>query len=157
MANIVTQLQNKDGDNLYPLAGGMAADSITTAMLQDDAVTSGKIADEAVTSQNIDWATMPYMPKVIASGNTSNANKVEFVASSPSHCWVVVISKGANDGTNGGVYFIRQGAKAGAIMANTGSSVSYVLSSETVSAGFKVTLTISGDMTYANYNVYEVY
>lgn len=43
MANIVTQLQNKDGDNLYPLAGGMAADSITTEMLQDAAVTSDKI------------------------------------------------------------------------------------------------------------------
>jgi hypothetical protein len=49
MANIVTQLQNKDGDNLYPLAGGMAADSVTTQMIQDGAVTSDKV----------DWTTLP--------------------------------------------------------------------------------------------------
>lgn len=43
MANKVVQLQNKDGDNLYPLSGGTASDSITTDMLQDGSVTSDKI------------------------------------------------------------------------------------------------------------------
>ena len=48
MANKITQLVNKDGDNLYPLAGGILSDSVTTDMIQDDAVTSDKI----------DWTTI---------------------------------------------------------------------------------------------------
>lgn len=48
MANKITQLVNESGDNLYPLAGGMAADSINTQMLKDGSVTSGKI----------DWTTI---------------------------------------------------------------------------------------------------
>ena len=47
MTNKITQLVNESGDNLYPLAGGMAADSINTQMLKDGAVTSDKI----------DWTT----------------------------------------------------------------------------------------------------
>ena len=43
MANKITQLVNESGDNLYPLAGGMAADSIDTEMLKDGSVTSDKI------------------------------------------------------------------------------------------------------------------
>lgn len=43
MANKITQLVNKDGDNLYPLAGGILSDSVTTDMVQDGAVTSDKI------------------------------------------------------------------------------------------------------------------
>ena len=43
MANKITQLVNESGDNLYPLAGGMAADSIGTEMLKDGSVTSDKI------------------------------------------------------------------------------------------------------------------
>ena len=43
MTNKVVQLEDKSGNNLYPLAGGMAADSVTTAMLQDTAVTPAKI------------------------------------------------------------------------------------------------------------------
>lgn len=54
MANKTVQLTNEDGDNLYPLAGGMAADSITTAMVQDGAVTSDKI----------DWTTPAYLSLV---------------------------------------------------------------------------------------------
>lgn len=52
MANKITQLVNESGDNLYPLAGGMAADSINTQMLKDGAVTSDKI--DWATIQNID-------------------------------------------------------------------------------------------------------
>ena len=48
MANKITQLVNKDGDNLYPLSGGTISDSITTDMLQDESVTSDKI----------DWSTI---------------------------------------------------------------------------------------------------
>lgn len=47
MANKIVQLINEDNDNVYPLAGGMAADSITTQMLQDNSVTSDKI-DSAI-------------------------------------------------------------------------------------------------------------
>lgn len=43
MANKITQLVNKDGDNLYPLAGGILSDSVATDMIQDGAVTSSKI------------------------------------------------------------------------------------------------------------------
>ena len=44
MSNRIIQLTDKStNDNLYPLAGGMASDSITTAMLQDNSVTSEKI------------------------------------------------------------------------------------------------------------------
>lgn len=43
MSNKIIQLTDKStNDNLYPLAGGMASDSITTAMLQNDAVTAAK-------------------------------------------------------------------------------------------------------------------
>ena len=43
MANKIVQLINEDNDNVYPLAGGMAADSIDTQMLKDGSVTSDKI------------------------------------------------------------------------------------------------------------------
>lgn len=43
MANKIVQLQNKAGDNLFPVAGSMKGDSITTAMIQDEAVTPAKI------------------------------------------------------------------------------------------------------------------
>lgn len=39
----IVQLQNKDGEDIYPLAGGTAADSISTNMLENGAVTSDKI------------------------------------------------------------------------------------------------------------------
>lgn len=48
MANKITQLVNKDGDNLYPLSGGLLSDSVTTDMLQDESVTPDKI----------DWTTI---------------------------------------------------------------------------------------------------
>lgn len=73
MANIVTQLQNKDGDNLYPLAGGMAADSITTAMIQDGAVTTGKIAAGAVTSDKTNF-TVSDVAATMTVGNGSATN-----------------------------------------------------------------------------------
>ena len=50
MANKITQLVNKDGDNLYPLSGGLLSDSVTTDMLQDESVTSDKIDWSTVTS-----------------------------------------------------------------------------------------------------------
>lgn len=50
MANKITQLVNKDGDNLYPLSGGLLSDSVTTDMLQDESVTSDKV----------DWTTIKY-------------------------------------------------------------------------------------------------
>jgi len=43
MANKIVQLQNKDGDNIFPVSAGLASDSVTTDMIQDGAVTSEKI------------------------------------------------------------------------------------------------------------------
>lgn len=43
MSNQVVQLTDANNNNLFPLAGGMAADSITTNMIQDDAITDDKI------------------------------------------------------------------------------------------------------------------
>lgn len=62
MANKITQLVNESGDNLYPLAGGMAADSINTQMLKDGAVTSDKI--DSVTVD-----LMPYAASIVTAGN----------------------------------------------------------------------------------------
>lgn len=48
MANNIVQLTDDTNNNIFPIAGGMASDSITTAMLQDGAVTEDKFADKAV-------------------------------------------------------------------------------------------------------------
>lgn len=61
MANKITQLVNESGDNLYPLAGGMAADSIDTEMLKDGSVTSDKV----------DWGTFALTPGSVSMGATS--------------------------------------------------------------------------------------
>lgn len=43
MSNNIVQLVDKDSNNIFPIAGSMAADSITTAMIQDESVTPEKI------------------------------------------------------------------------------------------------------------------
>ena len=48
MANNIVQLTDDTNNNIFPIAGGMASDSIITAMLQDEAVTAGKLAQYAV-------------------------------------------------------------------------------------------------------------
>ena len=48
MADIVDTLRNSNGDNVFPIAGGMKASSIVTSMIQNNAVTSDKI----------DWSTI---------------------------------------------------------------------------------------------------
>lgn len=61
MADKILTLTNKDGtDNIYPVAGAMVADSVTTAMLQDGAVTSSKI----------DWTTLGYQSVGLSSQAT---------------------------------------------------------------------------------------
>lgn len=47
MANQVVQLTDKDNNNIFPVAGSMAGDSVETSMIKDEAVTSSKI----------DWTT----------------------------------------------------------------------------------------------------
>lgn len=70
MADKVVQLEDKTGDNLYPLAGGMAANSITTAMLQDGAVTGDKlgtgVATVAKSGSYTDLSNKPTIPSVSA-------------------------------------------------------------------------------------------
>lgn len=53
MADKIVQLQDKQGNNVFPITGGMAADSVTTDMIQDGAVTSDKIANGAVTASKL--------------------------------------------------------------------------------------------------------
>lgn len=53
MANNIVQLTDDTNNNIFPIAGGMASDSITTAMLQDGAVTTAKLASGAVTAPKL--------------------------------------------------------------------------------------------------------
>jgi hypothetical protein len=48
MANNIVQLTDDQNNNIFPVAGGMAGDSITTAMLQDGVVTAAKINSTTV-------------------------------------------------------------------------------------------------------------
>lgn len=58
MADIVTTLQDKDGNNLYPIAGGVNGNTITSGMLQNGSVTTAKIENNAVTSDKIAGGTV---------------------------------------------------------------------------------------------------
>lgn len=53
MADKITTLQDKQGNNVFPIAGGVNADTITTAMLQANAITTAKIADGNVTTDKL--------------------------------------------------------------------------------------------------------
>lgn len=53
MADRIVQLIDKDNNNIYPVAGSMAGDSIMTAMLQDGAVTTAKVANNSVTEDKV--------------------------------------------------------------------------------------------------------
>ena len=53
MADIVTTLQNRNGDNLYPVAGGAAANSINAGNIIDGAITGNKITNGAVDSSKL--------------------------------------------------------------------------------------------------------
>lgn len=76
MANKITQLVNKDGDNLYPLAGGILSDSVATDMIQDGAVTSDKIDSATIVNSNIADNTITLdklkMPKITIAGVDGN-------------------------------------------------------------------------------------
>ena len=68
MSNQIVQLTDKDTNNIFPVAGSMAGNSIETGMIKDGAVTTAKItdgsittakiADSAVTSGKIDWGSL---------------------------------------------------------------------------------------------------
>lgn len=53
MADKIVTLQDKDGNKVFPVSGGVNTDTITTSMLQDNAVTTAKINDLSVTSDKI--------------------------------------------------------------------------------------------------------
>ena len=71
MSNKIVQLENKSGDNLYPIAGGALTGSISKTMLEEGIfegpelsqpssvayVATDNIQDGAVTSDKIDWTT----------------------------------------------------------------------------------------------------
>lgn len=69
MADKILTLTNKDGtDNIYPVAGAMVADSVTTAMLQNGAVTSSKI----------DWTTLDYQTASLGSSQATVTTTAEY-------------------------------------------------------------------------------
>ena len=66
MSNNIVQLVDKDSNNIFPIAGSMAGDSVATQMIKDGAVTSNKIA-----------LTMSTVPITIA-GRSLDAQKIDF-------------------------------------------------------------------------------
>lgn len=53
MSDIVTTLQDKDGNNIYPIAGGINGNTITAGMLQNNAIETSKVNDLAITTAKI--------------------------------------------------------------------------------------------------------
>lgn len=53
MPGRTVQLTDKNGDPIYPLAGWIGDDTITTDMLADGSVTSAKLADDAVITAKV--------------------------------------------------------------------------------------------------------
>lgn len=153
MADIVDTLRNSDGDNVFPIAGGMKANSITTSMMQDNSVTNGKIADESVTNAKLGSV---FLPRAIKYTNTSSNNAFYFDVPELDRAWVCVVSKGTGDGVNGGMYFIRYGASNIATIAFTGYEATASVSNVAITGGYRITVSFSGDMTYAAVGVYEV-
>ena len=49
----VRMLVDTNGDNIFPVAGGLPNDSITTVKIKDNAVTGAKLAPDSVTSSQI--------------------------------------------------------------------------------------------------------
>lgn len=53
MADKIVQLIDKDGNNVYPVAGSLAQNSVTTSSINDGAVTANKLAlSYSTTEQN---------------------------------------------------------------------------------------------------------
>lgn len=113
MANRVIQLQDKTGtDNLYPIAGGMAADSVTKAMLAEgvfegetlstptdvDYVSTDNIQDGAVTPEKASFTTYSTSEQVVGTwidGKTIYRKTLEqnyTVAANTAYTGQVVIS-----------------------------------------------------------------
>ena len=98
MANKVVQLIDNNNDNIFPVAGSMAGDSITTGMIQDDAVTMAKIANEAVTASK--FAQYAVNKAIIT------ANNLTPTADTPS-AWINLLggTDGAFPAGKGGYFF----------------------------------------------------
>lgn len=74
MNNDIVQLTDKNGNNVYPVAGAATQDSISKSMLEEGVfegpelfpapaeayVRTADIVDDAVTSDKIDWTTINY-------------------------------------------------------------------------------------------------
>lgn len=58
MADKIVQLTDKNSNNLYPIAGAVHENAVSTGGLSNSAVTTPKIANTSVTSQKIDWTTI---------------------------------------------------------------------------------------------------
>lgn len=88
MANKIVQL-TQGNDNIFPIAGGMAEDSITTAMLQDGSVTSDKV--DFTTIAKVLWqasgssGVQPTSANpIILSDSVSNYKRIEVTVSNNS-------------------------------------------------------------------------
>ena len=148
MADIVDTLKNSSGDNVFPIAGGMMANSINTNMLKDSSVTSDKI----------DWTTVPlnnikslndvfqYVGCVMTGAGTSFSFEVEDAAK---YCYIIVTTKSRSDGTACGMFFIRKGAsKILDIATNISGTRGCSISGNTI--------TVTGGTNYAFNYIYRV-
>lgn len=97
MADKIVQLQNKDGDNIYPISRGIAANSVDTAALKDSSVTANKL----------DATTLgPAVAKTI--GFSMNLDKwagTATVLKAPKNPWVTIIIKATSAYVSAGGYF----------------------------------------------------
>lgn len=57
MANQIVTLKDDNNNPTFPIAGGMAEDSITTQMLKDGSVTSDKIDSATLTPSDVTFAS----------------------------------------------------------------------------------------------------
>ena len=76
MADKIVQLIDKDGDNVYPVAGSLAADTVDTNNIVDEAVTSSKI-DFTTFGNQTSYFDLGNIRVVFGSGSLSVPNNQE--------------------------------------------------------------------------------
>ena len=76
MANKIVQLEDKNNDNIFPIAGGVKDDSVTTAMIKGSAVTSDKIDYTTLKRWVPDYANKSATN--LASNNTATITETGF-------------------------------------------------------------------------------
>ncbi len=122
MADRFGILQDADGNNFYPVAGAMAANSVTTSMLQDGAVTIAKTdldqyisgTTESYTIATNDWTSLAssapytYSTTVTATSTIGNDTIVHLMNDQAVNFATYGFAVGAVSGQNVTIYSIGQ-------------------------------------------------